>query len=1413
MHVSNIDHLSQNETAVLFVFHTQLPSTYTHRLTGEWKVDDLRWTVNTRTHMKISSGDVCALCTGLVNRGYLTCTSNCATVASRRFKLTATFGFFAIRTLMNAATEHGWWPTSTSWSHENAHRVIRALFANGRGLAKAIADNENYEDETWADIDRFIELASTVKPFPLDTLCKPAPDVAYRIFGSAMFSRGLDFSPFLDAWASEIAGGRPFATTEAALEYISHCVWTGHLAKLDVITPAALANCRQKQLVDDYLVGCRALAAGDLDAAYKATAFLTSFRHDAHELQAVEAFGLFATHLLALMITLFHKPTKTRTAKLAKFICPAKADACSEEMTPAVRRRLIRLHDFHELAEPFWGEEGDEKTPPQDPICTLADVAIALQSGINRDIVESRASDALVAVENAVSNHQPTVAGMILSVFGWAFPAVSASRLDAVAKAATDAGCVWFRPFGAAEQTPWKAVLRELDKRLPVAKKQKAAAAPAKTGRIVWALRLSVLSSDNPYYRSDDEVGAVRQPPAGTLYVCHSVTPCYRGPRGADDGSADKPLTDNALQSGKYDACLTDADRRVLAASRRKTTYFRHGQFDADHLAALGEGALVTAACYDHKGSHGYSYLPITFVRRAIPIEAKSRPDGGMTLALPAWCGIDGGDGFMIVKESDDAFAVYPITPDVASVTEVFRLYGKENTIEVPKDGATELRPLMGRIAALFPIQGELKTIGDSADLPRIKGEARPVIRLDYDDDTLQITLRIRPVADQKELLFAPGAGQPERIVALGGRSTVLVRDLAAERTAAAAVTDALANANAWRNEPNVWSVSDLTDALEALAAVKSLGDAGTLEWRGDRRLSVYALPQDGIRWQAAEGADRWFEVRGDFTLDDGRILSIVRLLESLPERNGAFVPFGDRAYVKLTRELLRRLEALAAAGRRKKDAVSVPPAALPMLASAFDKGKDGKPLPGDLRTAAERYATELGRTVTVPSRLQAELRPYQEEGYVWLAHLTACGFGACLADDMGLGKTLQAIALLLARAADGPSLVVVPASVCGNWRREIIRFAPTLRPVMGWDFASATALGPQDVVVVSYGLLVSREDDFAARDWNGVVLDEAQSIKNETTKRAKAVKRLRSSFRLAATGTPVENRLTELWSIFDFLNPGLLGPLDSFAQRLTRDGRATEALKGLVRPFVLRRLKQDVLDDLPPKTEITLSVDLGDDERTAYEGCRRHALATLAEGGKDNRLSILAELMRLRRFCCHPSLVLPDFASSAKMDTLVDLLADLRAGNHRALVFSQFTDYLAIIRRELDAQGWTYQYLDGTTSAHDRDKAVDAFQRGDGDFFLLSLKAGGTGLNLTAANYVILLDPWWNPAVESQAADRAHRIGQRDPVTVYHLIAADTVEERIRELHGEKRALAEDVLDGTGAAPLTPEELMGLFR
>ncbi|MCA9514030.1 MAG: DEAD/DEAH box helicase, partial [Myxococcales bacterium] len=429
--------------------------------------------------------------------------------------------------------------------------------------------------------------------------------------------------------------------------------------------------------------------------------------------------------------------------------------------------------------------------------------------------------------------------------------------------------------------------------------------------------------------------------------------------------------------------------------------------------------------------------------------------------------------------------------------------------------------------------------------------------------------------------------------------------------------------------------------------------------------------------------------------------------------------------------------------------------------------------------------------------------------------------------DDMGLGKTVQALALLLRRAPDGPALVVAPTSLGFNWAREAQQFAPGLTLALvrsGSELAQLGPLGPGDVVVTSYGLAARHAERLGETAWATLVLDESQSVKNAATQRAKALHGIEARFTLALTGTPVENRAEELWSLFRLVAPGLLGSAASFREELATpiqrgDEVARGALAALVGPFVLRRLKRDVARELPARTEVEHEVVLGRRARERYEEIRRATLRVLdgedpSTPAQQRRFKALQALTRLRQLACHPGLLDPAWGhGSRKLDALAELLERLRDEGHKALVFSQFTSFLAKARARVAELGLTACYLDGSTPPKARQAEVDRFQAGGADVFLLSLKAGGTGLNLTAATYVIHLDPWWNPAVEDQATDRAHRIGQDQPVTVYRLIAKDTVEEGIVRLHAEKRELADALLAGAGSSEaLGYEEMVALI-
>jgi SNF2 family DNA or RNA helicase len=456
-----------------------------------------------------------------------------------------------------------------------------------------------------------------------------------------------------------------------------------------------------------------------------------------------------------------------------------------------------------------------------------------------------------------------------------------------------------------------------------------------------------------------------------------------------------------------------------------------------------------------------------------------------------------------------------------------------------------------------------------------------------------------------------------------------------------------------------------------------------------------------------------------------------------------------------------------------------------------------------------------------VPASFKATLRPYQQQGVNWLQHLRENGLGGLLADDMGLGKTAQTIAHMVieenAGRLDRPALVVVPTSLVPNWTAELARFAPHLRVAVlhGLDrHEKRRDLTGVHVAVTTYTVLARDIEEMAALPWHMVVLDEAQAIKSPTAKATHAVCRLDTRHRLCLSGTPIENNLGELWSQFAFLMPGLLGSRKSFNRRFRgpiekdADPIRRGQLATRIRPFILRRTKSAVATELPPKHTILRRITLAPDQRELYETIRAtmHEKVTAgiaARGVAQSHLLVLQALLRLRQVCCDPRLVkLSSGAlagSSSKLADLLEMVSEMVAEGRRILLFSQFTSMLDLIKPELLAAGVRFVELRGDTT--DRAEPVRRFEAGDVPLFLISLKAGGRGLNLTSADTVIHYDPWWNPAVEDQASDRAHRIGQTRSVFVYKLIAADTVEERIVELQERKAALASLALSEDGMA------------
>ena len=748
--------------------------------------------------------------------------------------------------------------------------------------------------------------------------------------------------------------------------------------------------------------------------------------------------------------------------------------------------------------------------------------------------------------------------------------------------------------------------------------------------------------------------------------------------------------------------------------------------------------------------------------------------------------------------------------------------------LTVPQHAKEQVLKAIGAVSSMVTVQSDIG--GGAANAEQCDADPRLHVHLLPYQQGLKMQIQVRPLREAGPY-YAPGAGAESVIAEVNGRAVQARRDLAAERDAERRLVLKCEVLEQATQEHGEWLLGEPALCLQLLAELQAQpADQLVLAWpEGEAfRLSKPVYTKQ-LKLNIKSKKD-WFAASGQLVVDEDRVLDLRSLLDMIRAGKSRFIALGDKEFLALSEELHRRLSELASYGEDDDAGMKVHRLAAFVLEElANDVGK----LEADAmwREHLQRIEASASYSPQLPSTLQAELRDYQLAGFEWLARLAHWGVGACLADDMGLGKTLQALALVLLRAPQGPTLVVAPTSVCLNWASEAARFAPTLKVQMyatGERDDIISNAGPFDLVIASYGLLQLESERFTRQKWHTIVLDEAQAIKNAATKRSQAVMALQGGFKMVATGTPLENHLGELWNLFRFINPGLLGSHEQFNLRFAgpierqQDHRAEvgarNRLRRLIGPFVLRRTKAQVLTELPARTEIVLEVDLSAEETALYESLRREALENLAsiEGPADRKsMQILAEIMKLRRACCNPNLVAPSLRlESSKLAAFARLLDGLLENRHKVLVFSQFVDHLSLIRAHLDRKGIRYQYLDGSTPMAARKQAVDAFQAGEGDVFLISLKAGGVGINLTAADYVIHMDPWWNPAVEDQASDRAHRMGQLRPVTIYRLVARNTIEEGIVELHAHKRELADSLLDGSDtAARMTAEDMLAMLN
>jgi superfamily II DNA or RNA helicase len=817
-----------------------------------------------------------------------------------------------------------------------------------------------------------------------------------------------------------------------------------------------------------------------------------------------------------------------------------------------------------------------------------------------------------------------------------------------------------------------------------------------------------------------------------------------------------------------------------------------------------------------------YSDVP---VRPQIHLE--SRPDGAtarIELLFPDGVGVALKDVILLSGRRTWAIQaqnLYPVEPDFPP--RLLRKWLLEPTMSFP---ASQLDRVLTFFAAHLP-RFRMVLKADNLDVDE-SVEPHFVLTLEGTPDRVKALLAAR--YGQTTVPVSPVATHLGYASGVGGESRKLYRRREElERAAGKLLTE-----QGLRYDAQTHAYEASGDvALEFWArGLSSLPESW--ERFGVQAPKVRLRPKLKPRIRVGMSGVNWFDLDAEFVTDDQAVdLGAVRMwLESgrrfVPLKDGTFAE-ADAAELKRVADILE--EAGAMPGRTRTRLPLHQGVALDLLA---DLGEFT-----EVEAKARQAMMELRDTngvpkVAVPEGLNATLRHYQEAGLSWLWFLHRHGLSGILADDMGLGKTIQSLSLLQkVNNEEGrkPSLVVAPTSVLANWEREAERFTPSLK-VMVWHGQDrkerAEDLKGVDLVLTSYALVRRDLDQLSQVGFRYVILDEAQNIKNADSATAQACKSLPSDTRLALTGTPLENRLSELWSLFDFLMPGFLGSAEGFSDRyeqpiqVANDVGVRDRLRRRIQPFILRRLKTEVASDLPPKTESVAWCEMEPGQAALYrevlEESRRKVSESIEKlGFKRSRVSILAALMRLRQVCCDPRLLkLPPntlLPPSAKLERFGQLVDDLVAEGHRALVFSQFTEMLELLKAEADKRGLQYLYLDGRTK--DRMAKVDDFNRPDGPpLFFISLKAGGTGLNLTAADYVIHFDPWWNPAVEDQATDRTHRIGQTRAVISYKLITRGTVEEKILSLQKRKKDLAAGVLGGDGdfGKSLTEQDIQDLF-
>ena len=890
----------------------------------------------------------------------------------------------------------------------------------------------------------------------------------------------------------------------------------------------------------------------------------------------------------------------------------------------------------------------------------------------------------------------------------------------------------------------------------------------------------------------------------------------------AEDGtwSRGRPISLARLHNSSGMPFLTLQDRKICVAIGKTDSGEGQPQYSFDRekllLALIGHPLLFLS---------DYPTTPIDLISGEPELLVENRGEElHINFALPV-----SGENIMLVRETQTRFRVVRINDNhrrIAAIT------GKTGLV-VPVEASEEVLTAIGNISSFMTVHSAIgvdRSSRHAEDIIFVEADTTIYIHVLPFGSGFRLEMLVKPFKAGSHYA-KPGQGAENIMAEIEGKRVQTRRDLAKEEQKAQEIEEQCPildlAVDLEQERDREWHLQDPEDCLQALLELKEISDQVVVEWPEGEKLAIsHQASLKNLNLKIRTNRQNWFGLSGELVLDQELVIDLKDILNRIRSSSGRFIEIENGQFVALTREFRKRLDELNTFGEDDADdeEINVHPLAVHSLEKLVEQANTQTNKAWVEQVA--RIEQSLSFNPELPSTLRAELRDYQLEGYHWLARLAHWGVGGCLADDMGLGKTLQSLAIILHYASDGPSLVVAPTSVSTNWLTEVARFTPTLniKQLGGKNRKeNIDKLGKFDLLITTYTLLQQEIDNLSQVQWQTIVLDEAQAIKNAATKRSQAAMSLNGRFRLITTGTPLENHLGELWNLFQFINPGLLGSHKQFNERFAipierfNNREARLRLKKLIRPFILRRIKSQVLEELPPKTDVTLEVTMSHEELHFYEALRQNALDQL-EQATDNRgkhLQVLTEIMRLRQACCNPKLITPETSiPSSKLTVFSQLIEELIAGGHKVLVFSQFIGHLSIIRGYLDENKITYQYLDGSTSSRQRKERVESFQSGAGDLFLISLKAGGLGLNLTAADYVIHMDPWWNPAVEDQASDRAHRIGQTRPVTIYRLVCKHTIEEKIVKLHQEKRDLADSLLEGTDVSGrLGTQELIDLIR